>query len=71
MGNQRRKFIIDSRSIIKRKEARALNGTRQIVDVIFAYTNRETDVMETYVVRVNVMEEFPFLVTKLSPYFDR
>ena len=48
-----------------------MNGTRQIVDVIFAYTNRETDVMETYVVRVNVMEEFPFLVTKLSPYFDR
>lgn len=48
-----------------------LSSTRKIVDVIFAFTNRSTDVTEKYFVRVDVTEEFPFLVTKLSPYFDR
>lgn len=49
----------------------ALTGTRRIVDVIFAFTNRNTDVVEKYSVRVDVTEEFPFLLTKISPYFDR
>jgi hypothetical protein len=49
----------------------SLSGVRKIVDVIFAYTNRQTDVTEKHFVRVDVTEEFPFLVTKLSPYFDR
>jgi hypothetical protein len=48
-----------------------LSGTRNIVDVIFSYTHRETDVTEKYFVRVDVTEEFPFLVTRLSPYYDR
>jgi len=48
-----------------------LSGTRKIVEVIFSYTNRETDVTEKFFVRVDVTEEFPFLQTKLSPYFDR
>lgn len=48
-----------------------LSGTRKIVDVIFAFTNRSTDVTEKYFVRVDVTEEFPFLVTKLSPYYNR
>ena len=48
-----------------------LSGTRNIVEVIFSYTNRTTDVTEKFFVRVDVTEEFPFLVTKLSPYFDR
>lgn len=48
-----------------------LGGTRNIVDVIFAYTNRNSDFTEKFAVRVDVGEEFPFLVTKLSPYFDR
>jgi hypothetical protein len=48
-----------------------LSGTRKIVDVIFSYTNRRTDVIEKYAVRVDVTEKFPFLVTKISPYFDR
>ncbi len=48
-----------------------LNSTRKIVDVIFAFTNRSTDVTEKYFIRVDVTEEFPFLVTKLSPYYDR
>jgi hypothetical protein len=48
-----------------------LSGVRKIVDVIFSYTNRQTDVTEKYFVRVDVTEEFPFLVTRLSPYYDR
>ena len=48
-----------------------LSGTRKIVEVIFAYTNRNTDVTEKFFVRVDVTEEFPFLITKMSPYYDR
>jgi hypothetical protein len=48
-----------------------LSGVRKVVDVIFSYTNRNTDVTEKFFVRVDVTEEFPFLVTKLSPYYDR
>jgi len=48
-----------------------LGGVRTVVDVIFAYTHRQTDVTEKHFVRVDVTEEFPFLVTKLSPYYDR
>ncbi len=48
-----------------------LSGTRKVVDVIFTYTNRSTDVTEKYFCRCDVTEEFPFLVTKLSPYYDR
>jgi hypothetical protein len=49
----------------------SFSGIRNIVDVIFSYTNRATDVTEKFVVRVDVTEEFPFLVTKMSPYYDR
>jgi hypothetical protein len=48
-----------------------LSGVRKVVEVIFSYTNRNTDVTEKFFVRVDVTEEFPFLVTKLSPYYDR
>jgi PatG C-terminal len=48
-----------------------LSAVRKIVDVIFAFTNRNTDVTEKFFVRVDVSEEFPFLVTKMSPYYDR
>ena len=47
-----------------------LSGARNIVDVVFAYTHRQTDVTEKFFVRLDVTEEFPFLVTKLSPYYD-
>jgi hypothetical protein len=39
-----------------------LSGVRRIVDVILSFTNRQT---------VDVTEELPFLVTKMSPYYDR
>jgi len=48
-----------------------LSSTRKVVDVIFSFTNRATDVIEKFFTRVDVTEEFPFLVTKISPYFDR
>jgi hypothetical protein len=48
-----------------------LSGTRNIVDVIFLYKNRKTDVAEKFFVRVDVTEEFPFLITKMAPYYDR
>ena len=48
-----------------------LSSTRNIVDVIFSYTNRNSDFTEKFFVRVDVTEEFPFLVTKMSPYYDR
>jgi hypothetical protein len=48
-----------------------LSSTRNILDVIFAYTNRNSGVVEQHFVRVDVTEEFPFLVTKLLPYYDR
>jgi hypothetical protein len=48
-----------------------LSGVRKIVDVVFSYQNRATDVTDKFFVRVDVTEEFPFLVTRLSPYYDR
>lgn len=48
-----------------------LSGTRKVLDVLLSYSDRRTDVTEKFFVRVDVTEEFPFLVTKLSPYYDR
>jgi hypothetical protein len=48
-----------------------LSGPRKILDVIFSYRNRETDVTEKYFVRVDVTEKFPFLHTRMAPFYDR
>jgi hypothetical protein len=48
-----------------------LSGARKIVKVIGSFVHRETDVAEKYFLRVDVTEEFPFLVTKLSPFVER
>lgn len=48
-----------------------LSGTRKIVDVVFSFTDRSTDVVNKHFTRVDVSECFPFLVTKMSPYYDR
>ncbi|MEU2772374.1 hypothetical protein ABZ646_05460 [Streptomyces sp. NPDC007162] len=53
------------------RRSRLGGETRTIVDVVFNYTDRATDVTTSNFVRVDVTEEFPFLVTKLSPYFYR
>ena len=47
-----------------------LNGVRRLLDVVFSFTNRQTDVTDKSCVRVDVSEEFPFLVSKIAPYFD-
>jgi hypothetical protein len=46
------------------------DSVRKIAEVIFAYRNRQTDITEKYFVRVDVTEEFPFLVTKLSSFYE-
>lgn len=48
-----------------------LSGTRKIVEVVFSFTDRSTDVRTRFFTRVDVTECFPFLVTKMSPYYDR
>jgi len=49
----------------------SLTGMRSIVDVIFNFRDRTTDVAEKHYVRVDVTELHPFLVSKLSPYYER
>jgi hypothetical protein len=48
----------------------SLVGVRKI-DCIWSFTHRQYDVTERFFCRVDVTEEFPFLVTKMSPYYDR
>jgi len=48
-----------------------LSGVRKLLDVIITYTNRKTDVLEKYYVRVDVTEKYPFLVSKLAPFYER
>jgi len=48
-----------------------LSGVRRIVDVIFSYSHRQTGVIDKFFVRVDVTEEFPFVATPMSPYYDR
>ncbi|MEU0227632.1 hypothetical protein ABZ177_25220 [Streptomyces sp. NPDC006284] len=48
-----------------------LSGVRRVLDVIFSFTDRKTDVTEKFFVRVDIEEVFPHLITKLSPYYDR
>jgi hypothetical protein len=48
-----------------------LGGARKIMEVIFSFTHRETDVVDKDFLRVDVTEEFPFLVSKLAPFFER
>lgn len=47
-----------------------LGGPRIVVDFVMTFTYRETGVEEKFFTRVDVTEEFPFLVTKMSPYYD-
>jgi hypothetical protein len=49
----------------------SLSGPRTLVDVVFSYTHRQTDVVDKRFVRVDVTEEFPFLQTGIGRYFER
>jgi PatG C-terminal len=47
-----------------------LSGIRKIVEVIFSFTNRNTDLTEKFFTRVDVTGKFPRLIMKMSPYYD-
>jgi len=47
------------------------SNTRTIMDVIFSYTNRQTNVVDMYCTSADITGEFPFLVSSLSPCFGR
>jgi hypothetical protein len=51
--------------------ASGLSGVRKVMDVIFSFRDRATDVIDKQMVRVDVTDQFLFLVSKLSPYYDR
>ncbi len=48
-----------------------LSGSRKIVDVVFKFVDRKTDVRVKYFVRVDVTEKWLFLVSKLQPFYER
>ena len=48
-----------------------LSGTRKIVDAIFSYENRTNRYIQRWFVRVDVTEEFPFLISPMQEYFER
>jgi hypothetical protein len=48
-----------------------VSGARRVIDVIFSFTNRQTDVVEKFMTRADITDEFPFLVSRITPYFDR
>ena len=54
-----------------RVNASTISVLRKIEEVIFSFTKRRTHVTEKQFVRVDVTDEFPFLMTKMSPYYDR
>ena len=63
--------VATSRLPASRSKSSSLSTMRTIVEVILSFTHRETDVVEKQFARVDVSEEYPFLVTKLGPYFER
>ncbi len=48
-----------------------LSTSRKIVEVVFSFTNRNNEFTEKFFTRVDVTEEFPFLVSPMVPYYDR
>lgn len=48
-----------------------LSGARKIVDTILSYENRTNRATQKWYARVDVTEEFPFLVTPMQEYFER
>lgn len=48
-----------------------LSDSRKIVSVVFTFTGDESRIVEKHFVRVDVSDEFPFIVTKMAPYYDR
>jgi hypothetical protein len=66
-GEQERNFSLTSVEAVSSR----LSDSRNIISVVFTFANKEIGIVEKYFVRVDVSEEYPFLVTKMSPYYDR
>ena len=66
-GEQERNFSLTSVEAVSSR----LSDSRKIISVVFTFANKEIGIVEKYFVRVDVSEEYPFLVTKMSPYYDR
>jgi hypothetical protein len=47
-----------------------LSAARRIVDVVFTFTNRKNEFTEKYSARVDVNDIFPFLSSKMAPYYE-
>lgn len=47
-----------------------VTSVRALVDVVFKYRSRTSDYVEKFFARVDVTEEFPFLVTPLTQYVE-
>jgi hypothetical protein len=47
-----------------------LSSARRIVEVLLTFTHRKNEFVEKYFVRVDVNDEFPFLVSKIAPYYE-
>ena len=47
-----------------------LGGSRKIVQVIFSFVDRSTDVKERFFVKVDVTGQYPFLTSQLQPYYS-
>lgn len=48
-----------------------LAGVQSIVNVVLTFRHRRTDVRDSLFVRVDVTGEFPFLTSKLQPFYER
>jgi hypothetical protein len=47
-----------------------LSVTRKVVEVIFTFTQRKNEFVEKYNTRVDVNDLYPFLSSKIAPYYD-
>lgn len=66
IGDRRPKFVLARRGVVQTCASQAGAGLRIREAVKPAQFGTAA-----FFVRVDVTEEFPFLVTKLSPYYDR
>jgi hypothetical protein len=47
-----------------------LSAARKIVEVVFTFTHRKNEFVEKHGCKVDVNDEFPFLVSPMAPYYD-
>jgi hypothetical protein len=47
-----------------------LSAARRIIEIRLTFTDRKSEFFEKYFVRVDIHDEFPFLVSRMAPYFD-